>query len=203
MCMEKTPWEKAIEFHGHVCPGLAIGYRVAETALKRLSELRSADEELVAVVENDACGIDAIMLLTGCTLGKGNLIYRDLGKQVYTFGSRSGNRAIRVSVNGEILHRPDPETAELRQKVFGGTATQEEKVRFQGSMGRRTEEILRMPAEDLCKVEEIQFSFPKKARIFTSIRCCGCGEYVAEHRARVKNGEIVCLDCSDDYSRGW
>lgn len=203
MCMEKTPWERAVEFHGHVCPGLAIGYRVAETALKRLGELRSADEELVAVVENDACGIDAIMLLTGCTLGKGNLIYRDLGKQVYTFGSRNGNRSIRISVNGEVLHRPDPETAELRQKVFGGTATQEEKARFQVVMGRRTELILGMAAEELCKVEEIELEFPKKARIFTSVCCAGCGEFVAEHRARVKNGDIVCMDCSDDYSRGW
>lgn len=203
MCMEKTPWERAIEFHGHVCPGLAIGYRVAETALNRLSELRSADEELVAVVENDACGIDAIMLLTGCTLGKGNLIYRDLGKQVYTFGSRGGNRAIRISVNGSILHNPDPETAELRQKVFGGTATQDERVRFQGVMSKRTEQILSMAAEELCKVEEIDFQFPQKARIFKSVCCAECGEYAAEHRARVKNGEIVCLDCSDDYNRGW
>ncbi|MBF7082943.1 TraR/DksA C4-type zinc finger protein [Desulfallas sp. Bu1-1] len=203
MCMEKTPWEKAIEFHGHSCPGLAIGYRVSEIALKRLSEMRSPDEELVAIVENDACGVDAVMLITGCTLGKGNLIYRDLGKQVYTFGSRNGNRALRIAVNGEILHRPDPELAELRQKVFGGTASQEEKARFQAAQARRIEEILHMPEEKFCKVEEIDFTFPSKARIFPSVKCSRCGELVMEPRARVRDGKFVCLDCFEDYSRGW
>jgi formylmethanofuran dehydrogenase subunit E len=201
--MEKTPWEKAIEFHGHSCPGLAIGYRVSEIALKRLSEMRSPDEELVAIVENDACGVDAVMLITGCTLGKGNLIYRDLGKQVYTFGSRNGNRALRIAVNGEILHRPDPEQAELRQKVFGGTASQEEKARFQAAQARRIEEILHMPEEKFCKVEEIDFTFPSKARIFPSVKCSRCGEFVMEPRARVRDGKFVCLDCFEDYSRGW
>ncbi|WP_092487265.1 FmdE family protein [Desulfoscipio geothermicus] len=203
MCMEKTPWEKAVEFHGHACPGLAIGYRAAEIALKRLSEKRSPDEELVAVVENDACGVDAVMLLSGCTLGKGNLIYRDLGKQVYTFGSRDGNRALRVSVNGAILHRPNPELAELRKKVFGGTATEEEKTEFQKVQARRIEEILHMPEEQFCKVEKIDFKMPSKARIFPSVQCSRCGEYVMEPRARVRDGQFVCLDCFEDYTRGW
>ncbi|MFA7695732.1 MAG: TraR/DksA C4-type zinc finger protein [Methanoregula sp.] len=26
---------------------------------------------------------------------------------------------------------------------------------------------------------------------------------VAEHRARVKNGKIVCIPCAGEYSRGW
>lgn len=199
MCMQKSPWEKTVEFHGHVCPGLAIGYRVAEIALKGLSELRSPDEELVAVVENDACGVDAIMVLTGCTLGKGNLIYRDLGKQVYTFGSRNGNRALRISV----IIRPDPEMKELLKKVFGGTATQEEKERFELARSKRVEEILHMPADDFCKVEEIDFNFPSKAKIFPSVQCSSCGESVMEPRARVRDGEIVCLDCFEEYSRGW
>lgn len=203
MCMEKTPWEKAIEFHGHVCPGLAIGYRVSEIALAHLAELRSPDEELLAIVENDACGVDAVMVLTGCTLGKGNLIYRDRGKQVYTFGSRNGNRALRISVNGTKLHRPDPETAALRGKVFGGTATEEEKAKFQLAQGRRVEQILQMPEKDFCKVEQIDFQFPSKARIFPSVQCSRCGEYVMEPRSRVRDGAFVCLDCFEDYTRGW
>ncbi|HBX23356.1 MAG TPA: formylmethanofuran dehydrogenase [Desulfotomaculum sp.] len=201
MCMEKSPWEKAIEFHGHSCPGLAIGYRVAEIAMKRLQEFRSADEELVAVVENDACGVDAVMLLTGCTLGKGNLIYRDLGKQVYTFGSRNGNRALRIAVNN--TGQPDPEGAQLRKKVFGGTASPAEQVKFQLMQGRRIEEILHMPEEDFCQVREIDFSLPAKAQIFPSVECAQCGERVMEPRARLRDGKAVCLDCFNDYSRGW
>ncbi len=203
MCMEKTPWEKTVEFHGHSCPGLAVGYRVALTALGGLGEMRSPDEELVAVVENDACGVDAIMLLTGCTLGKGNLLYRDHGKQVYTFGSRSSNRALRISVSGEIWHNQGPDLAELRKKVFGGSATGEEKKEFHFHQDQRTKYILDLPEEDFCRVEKIDFEFPGKARIFNSVRCSGCGEYVMEARARLKDGQTVCIPCADDYSRGW
>ena len=39
----------AIQFHGHLCPGLALGYRVAKAALKELEADRPHDEELVAV----------------------------------------------------------------------------------------------------------------------------------------------------------
>lgn len=202
MCMEKSPWEKAVEFHGHSCPGLATGYRVSEIAMKRLREMRSPDEELVAVVENDACGVDAVMLLTGCTLGKGNLIYRDLGKQVYTFGSRGGNRAVRIAVK-DMMGRQGPETEELRNKVFGGTATPEEKAGFQEMQARRIEEILHMPEEEFCEVQEIDFRFPSKARIFPSVVCSGCGERVMEPRARLREGKPVCLDCFEDYTRGW
>ncbi|HBV98572.1 MAG: formylmethanofuran dehydrogenase [Peptococcaceae bacterium BICA1-7] len=202
MCMEKTPWEKAVEFHGHSCPGLAIGYRVAQIALKELGE-RSRDEELVAIVENDACGVDAVMLMTGCTLGKGNLLYRDFGKQVYTFGSRSSNSALRISVNGEILHKQSQEALELRKKVFGGAASGNEKKEFYAYQAQRTDQILDMPDNDFCKVERIDFKFPGKARIFNSVRCHQCGEYVMEARARISNGQIVCLPCADQYSRGW
>lgn len=203
MCMEKTDWEKVLDFHGHSCPGLAVGYRVAQIALRELASRRAEDEELVAVVENDACGVDAIMVLTGCTIGKGNLLYRDFGKQVYTFGVRNGSRALRISVNGAVLHRPDPALTELRKKVFGGTATAEEKEEFHKAQHERTHQIVHLPEEEFCKVENIRFEFPGKARIFPSVECAECGEYVMEPRARVKNGELVCIPCAGEYHRGW
>ena len=74
-------FDDAVKFHGHACPGLAIGYRVANLALKELGG-RARDEELVAIVENNSCAVDAIQLICGCTFGKGNLIFKDFGKQV-------------------------------------------------------------------------------------------------------------------------
>ena len=55
-----------VAFHGHICPGLIIGYRAAKLAAKELELHRDKDEELVAVVENDACGVDAIQSMLGC-----------------------------------------------------------------------------------------------------------------------------------------
>ncbi|MFP4655658.1 MAG: FmdE family protein [Methanohalobium sp.] len=70
-------FEKAVEFHGHQCPGLAIGYRAAQIALDKFKN-RSEDEELVAIVENNSCAVDAIQSQTRCTFGKGNFVFRDV-----------------------------------------------------------------------------------------------------------------------------
>lgn len=200
--MEKTDWDRAVEFHGHSCPGLATGYRVAKIALKELNSIRSADEELVAIVENDACGVDAVQVLTGCSLGKGNLIYRDYGKQVYTFACRDSGRAVRIAVKDSVW-RNDPAYREIRKKVFGGAATEEERKAFHHHQHDRTHHILDLPEEDFCEVRHVNIELPPKARIFDSHPCAECGEPVMEPRARVKGGKIACIPCAESYSRGW
>ncbi len=90
-----------VSFHGHECPGLAVGYRMARAAMDELAPARSEDEELVAIVENNACGVDALQCVTGCTFGKGNLVFRDYGKQVYTLYSRARGEAVRVLFHGQ------------------------------------------------------------------------------------------------------
>lgn len=64
-------FEQVVTFHGHLCMDIALGYRVAKTALHELSCERPQDEELLAVVETDSCSVDAIQAVTGCTFGKG------------------------------------------------------------------------------------------------------------------------------------
>jgi formylmethanofuran dehydrogenase subunit E len=176
--MLKTDWNEVVGFHGHQCPGLATGYRVALIALREMEQRRAIDEELVAIVENDACGVDAIMYMTGCTLGKGNLIYRDYGKQVYTFVCRQNGKAIRIAVKPQR-----GSVAEDRQ--------------------RRIEHILNMPEEEFCTIKEVHIDIPPKARIFNSVICAQCGETVSEARARIKDGKIVCIPCAGEYTRGW
>lgn len=65
-------WHRCAVFHGHVCPGLALGFVASDFAMAKLLASHAEDEELVAVVENDACFADAVQVLTGCTFGKGN-----------------------------------------------------------------------------------------------------------------------------------
>jgi len=50
-------FKEIIRFHGHRCPGLAMGYRMSCDAMEALKSMRAEDEELVAIVENDACGV--------------------------------------------------------------------------------------------------------------------------------------------------
>jgi formylmethanofuran dehydrogenase subunit E len=39
---------------------------------------------------------------------------------------------------------------------------------------------------------------PAEAKIFASLRCAVCGEKMMEPKARVKNGEIVCIPCFEE-----
>jgi len=68
-------FEQIINFHGHIYPGIAIGYRMTKAAMSFLSGSKAKDEEIVAIVENDACGVYAVQCLAGCTFGKGNFIF--------------------------------------------------------------------------------------------------------------------------------
>jgi formylmethanofuran dehydrogenase subunit E len=108
--------EKTIDelqrFHGHMCPGLAIGIRASELALEEIGP-HSKDEEIVAVVETDMCGVDAIQFLTGCTFGKGNLIHRDYGKNAFSFYRRSD--ALQLELGRKILEAPLQSLFEIKE----------------------------------------------------------------------------------------
>jgi len=194
------PFSDVTKFHGHVCPGSAIGYRAAETAINELSSSRSIDEEFLAIVENDSCSVDSIQVVTGCTFGKGNLIFKDHGKQVYTFVNRNTGDALRISLSKGI-DEIDPEFGKVRQKAFSESASSEDKIEFEKLKNKLSEKILEIPAKELFKIEHVEIEIPQEARIFPSVKCTKCGEMVAEHRARVENGNFVCIPCFEDYSR--
>lgn len=188
-------YEDCVGFHGHTCPGLSSGYQVAVAAMKALGVERPKDEELVAICETDACGVDAIQVITGCTAGKGNLIIHDYGKHAFTFYCRSSNRAVRVTTNlDEFI--PGDEMNTLRPKVFGGIATPEETEKFYSLMHEVGHAIRSAPLEKVVRVEEITMSPPNKARIFQSIPCECCGEMVADAKTKDIDGKKICIPCS-------
>ncbi|PKM79839.1 MAG: formylmethanofuran dehydrogenase [Firmicutes bacterium HGW-Firmicutes-14] len=179
--MEKTPWEQAVDFHGHACPGLALGFKAAEAAIRALGQVRDTDEEIIAIVENDSCAVDAIQLILGCTAGKGNMIFRNNGKQVYTVGRRKDDKAVRISLKYETM------------SAAGTDETREEKM----------SRILNAGVDELFDIKEVSIDLPRKAAVFKSLKCARCGEGVMEPKARIRDGEPVCPDCFEDYTRGW
>jgi len=195
-------FSRVIRFHGHVCPGLAIGYRAALAARSFLGVERAQDEELVAIVETDACGVDAIQVELGCTLGKGNLIYRDFGKHVFTVVSRNQGKAVRISMRGDALQRSSEQEA-LLERVRSGEATEQEQRVYDALQQDRIQGLLRMDENLLFQIEETTVEVPERARLFKSVVCHFCGEKVMEPRARVRDGEIVCIPCAESYTRGW
>ena len=178
MCMIQNDWERCVDFHGHSCPGLAIGYRACEAAKEKLGLRFAQDEELVCVTENDACGVDAVQLLTGCTMGKGNLIFRPTGKMAFSFFCRRSGSKLRV-----VFTPPFP-IQDMDRNAW-------------------QEHILKAPLGELFAFKEPAYEPPSKARLFNRLVCAKCGEGMAENTGRIEEGETVCLDCHAGYSRGW
>jgi len=176
--VEPSGLEGLTAFHGHLCPGLAIGYRATLAGLEHLGIERARDEELVAIVENDSCSVDAAQYLAGTTFGKGNLIFRDLGKQVFTFARRSDNRAVRVSVKAAARGTPAGQP----------TLSRQERIEF----------ILNASAEDLLEIRDVKIELPPSAEIRRSVICEICGEPVMDTRTVERDEKIICLDCAND-----
>ena len=161
-------WEKAKAFHGHVCPGLAIGCRVAVDALAHFVHSPSVDEELVCVAETESCAVDAIQAITGCSMGKGNMLLRLRGKFAFSFFVRGRKKAARF-----YWHERHHD-------------------------GSREETIMRFlsaPADELYSVTEPSYAVPPFARLNVPVVCAVCGEYVSEPYIRLFEGRFVCPDC--------
>ncbi|MDR0778594.1 MAG: FmdE family protein [Methanomassiliicoccaceae archaeon] len=169
--MNKKIWEKCAEFHGHKCPGLAFGYRAAETAIDILGLGRSDDEEVVCISETDACSVDAIQCMLSCTAGKGNLLIKMTGKNAYSFFDRRSGKSIRI-----LTKRFEKPAGNERNDFM--------------------EFILNAPSESLFIIGDVKHALPEKAKIYDSAVCSECGEPFRSDLATVREGCILCIDCS-------
>jgi formylmethanofuran dehydrogenase subunit E len=194
-----TPdFKKCIEFHGHICPGLAIGYKAAKAGMAWLEENRAEDEELVAIVETDACGADALQVLTGCTFGKGNFFYRDYGKQAFTLAERKSGRAVRLALKPGVLEL-NKRHRHLIDQLREGKATEGERKEFQALHLKKSWEILEIDPESLFTIQRANLSLPPKARIDISKPCPFCGEPTMESKLAKFQGKDICRACLKDY----
>ena len=167
-------WQKCAAFHGHVCPGLTIGFRAALYAIDLLELTFSEDEKTVCVSENDACGCDAIQVVLGCSVGKGNLLFHMTGKQAFSFYNRKTGKSVRLVLNHANREMSRPEMLEYYQTI---------------------------KQEEMFTVKETKISVPERARLFESYTCEMCGERTAANWIRIVEGKKVCVDCCDRYDR--
>jgi formylmethanofuran dehydrogenase subunit E len=193
-------FEEVVQFHGHVCPGLAFGFRVAQAALEALGD-RSRDEELVAVVENRSCAVDAIQVVSGCTFGKGNLVGRDYGKQVYTFLKRPAGEGVRISVKW-IAPPEDQEMTSCWQLFSQGDRSTEVMRAIKAHKGRKIQAILQADTAELFDIRRVKEQLPEQARVYPSIRCARCGEKVMEPMALMVDDRPLCIPCVEIEKRG-
>lgn len=167
--IDKNLIDKTIEFHGHSCPGLAIGIRVAELAMKEIDITQCTSP--VCVAETDMCALDAVQFLTGCTYGKGNLVHRDYGKAAFTFFDRTDQKGFRAV----FIKRP----------IVKQGSTREDAIKT----------IMNADLDELFTVQEVLESPVRPARILESIQCQACNEMVMESRIRRFSGKNLCIPC--------
>ncbi len=173
----KALWEKCVEFHGHECGGLTIGYKAVLYAselldIKELSP--KSDEQIVCIAENDACGVDAIQALMGCSIGKGNLLFHITGKQAFSFYNRKNGKSVRLV----LKKRPE-------------NMTREESFSYYQSLN----------GDKMFDVKDVNIKLPEEARIFESYDCDECGETTGENWIRLAGDKKLCIDCYKKYNR--
>ena len=185
--------EYAIRFHGHFCPGLAIGLRAADWAMDKIGQ--TIDEDIVVITETDMCGVDAIQALVGCTFGKGNLVFRDYGKTAFSFYSRKSGFAARLVLNPSFASQQGEERINLQNKAAVGQLLPEEETRLAELRSQQAERVLSTPLEQLFLIGDVLEPLPQKARIHATIWCENCGEGVMESRIRHLAGKHLCIPC--------
>ena len=167
-------WKDCAEFHGHECGGLTIGYKASLYAAELLGLTFSQDEQVVCVAENDACGLDAIQVMLGCSIGKGNLLFRMRGKQAFSFYNRKTGKSVRLV---------------LKQKPAGMSR----EASFAYYQACKPEEMF--------EVKPATIALPEPARIFDSYVCDCCGEVTGANWIRLAGDRKLCLDCYESYDR--
>ena len=167
-------WQDCVAFHGHECGGLTIGYKASLYAIELLNLEFSDDEQVVCIAENDACGVDAVQVMLGCSIGKGNLLFHIRGKQAFSFYNRKTGASVR------LVLKPRP----------NGMTKQESFAYYQACK-----------PEEMFEVKQATICLPEKARLFDSYTCDCCGELTGANWVRLAGGKNLCLDCYDAYDR--
>lgn len=183
MCVEKTPWEQVIDFHGHTCPGIAIGFRIAQIAQRELGVRPALDAELLVDAQTYSCALDAFQILNKATLGRGTLRVEETGKHVYTFHYTGTENTLRIAVKGEILeHITPPESfVSSRQK--------------QNWSLENVQHVLGSSETSFCTIQKETGTTSKPTQPKQWGTCSTCGEAVKLSYAKVEGESITCPTC--------
>jgi formylmethanofuran dehydrogenase subunit E len=179
--------EDAAVAHGHLCAGQVLGVRMAMFGLKTLglNDPQGKDRKrIVTFVEIDRCATDAVMVVTGCRLGKRALKFRDWGKVAATFVDTETGKAVRVAAreSSKALARSlHPEVEDKNQQQMMAYRELSDDQMFQTQWVR-----VPLPPEE--------FPGYKGERIV----CESCGEGINFRREVRREGKILCRGCAGE-----
>ncbi len=172
-------FNKAKEFHGHVCPGIVLGTRLTIAGLRELG-MNPAEpvRNLIVYMEIDRCGTDAVQAITGCSLGHRSLKHKDFGKFAATFVDTRNGNAVRVSVHEK--NRAEHDKLDPKEVI---------------------NVLSKVPEDEILKIEHVSITIKKEDLPGFPVGkaiCSECGEQISDNRQTVVNGRVLCRNCAGE-----
>lgn len=197
MIHAKDYFEHALALHGHACPAMPLGLRAGAAALNALGAQRASDGQLVALVETGeehcgTCYADGVQMITGCTLGKGNIEKLHYGKWGLTLIDTVTGRAVRVTPIAAAL-QASARSAFITDYRSKGVPASKVPPEVTAPL---VEHVMTAPDDELLTLGPVTTrQVPRRAVSFTRVACSNCGEMVIERYARLVEGSTVCIPC--------
>jgi formylmethanofuran dehydrogenase subunit E len=188
------------KFHGHKCPAMPNGLRVAAAAMNKLGVERTGDSAIHAFLELGdkhcaTCFADGVQVITGCTLGKGNIEKTHKGKWGLTLVDKKTNRAVRVTPKAEAMLANKKTEFFTKYRMVGVAPT---KVP-DDVVEPLVKKVMSAPEEMMMTVSDVfDYVWPKENHSFDGFVCEECGEMVVEKYGRIKGDKKVCIDCANN-----
>jgi formylmethanofuran dehydrogenase subunit E len=179
--------EDAAVAHGHLCAGQVLGVRLAMLGLRKLGleDPQGADRKrIVTFVEIDRCATDAVMVVTGCRLGKRALKFRDWGKMAATFVDVDTGKAVRVVAkesSKDLARSLHPELVDKNKQQMQAYREMTDEQMFHTQWVH-----VELPAEE--------FPGYKGERV----ACERCGEGINFRREVRRGGKVLCRACAGE-----
>ncbi len=182
--MDKKIVNLAIDLHGHLAPGIALGLRMSEISLSRMNT-KKGDKHLVGISETARCLADAMQAASGCTLGHGSAFVEDYGKLALTLGDVRTGKGVRVALKDEANKH-----STLMNKWM---------MRL-GKLSHEEEEDLGMQLLDMEErhflIQDVEISRGQNFEKSRIVTCKICGELIPESLTERKGIEIYCKSCA-------
>lgn len=183
----ETLLQSSAAAHGHLCPGQAVGVRMAMLGCRLigLDDPQRLDQikKLIVYVEMDRCTADAVAHVTGVKLGRRSLKFMDYGIMAATFLNLETGKAFRVISTEEARSLAAVYAPEIAQKYPQQLAAYQ-----------------RMPDSVLFRVQQVEvalneFDLPGPTR--RKVVCEQCGQVVRDHREVIRDGRRLCKPCAE------
>jgi len=117
-------FEEVAAAHGHICPGIAIGYKISKAAA-----VWAGDEDTISVYSTSTkCPLDALRMVFHLREHPERLVVEEKHEMHFILTKPDGSKLYIDEVPGSKIFNPEADL--LKKKIHAGTATAEETARF-------------------------------------------------------------------------